>query len=244
MSKPVLSTEWWRLTDEQGEGLVFDVPGDVIWQRAYRGRNTLPICGGNTVTVRGLGKRSIKIQILLPPSSTRNTRKDQILAMADQSILYWLFPPGGEQIYVKFDPAVAIEERWQNGARVLTVGFQEIDQSVDTGAPPPGAPPFILWANPGSTVNIPAGVESVPVTVSWGGQIHPTVDSKIYITNIAHNIFYGNGLIATKTVVGSMVYIVSRGDPPPDGTYQWTLRPIDNTSYTPAYSDHFSITRL
>ena len=241
--RPVISAEPWRLTDEQGVGLQFDSPGDIIWQRAYRGRNTLPICGPNTVTVRGLGKRNIKLQILLTPNNVRDTRKDIIMAMADKSVLYWLFPPGGEQIYVKFDPTVAIEERWQNGMRLLTVGFQEIDQSVDAGAPPPGTPPMTLWANP-TIVNIPSGEENVPVTISWGSHTHPYVESKIQITNLGHNIFYGDGLIATKTVVGSMVYMISRGAPPPDGTYQWTFRPVDGTSFSPAYSDYFTLTRL
>jgi hypothetical protein len=224
----------------------FDVPGDIVWARNYRGRATIPLCGGNTITIRDLGKRNIKLAVQINPGSLRNTRKEAFIALAEQSAQFALIPPGSAPVTCKFDPAVAFEERWQNGRRLLTMGFQEVNTITDSSlvpqSPPPGMPPFTLWTNPNGTIILTGQTEPFPVTVSWGGHVHFSIPSAIWITDLAHTIFYDVGLIITKTVAGSMVYSISTATPPA-GTYQFMLGPITPGEYTPAYSSNIIIVR-
>lgn len=246
-----ISHEPWHLLGP-GVDIWFDAPGDIIWLRNYRGRNTLPLCGDNTITIRDLGKRNIKLAVQINPGAMRNTRKETFIALAEQNVQFALIPPGSGPVTCKFDPGVAFEERWQNGRRLLTMGFQEVGTPIDVGAPPPALPPFTLWANP---IDLVFTTENtvIPVTISWGGHIHYPIPSAIWITNLAHNTFYESfygAVTIPKTIVGTAYFIVTThtddvpgGTAPPNGTYQWTLRPIDGVSFEPAYSTSFTVTR-
>ena len=237
-----VSREPWHITGGSFD-IWFDSPGDILWQRNYRGRNTQPLCGPNTVTIRGLGKRNIKLQVQINPGALRNTRKETFVQMAEANLRYTLTPPGGEDIPVKFDPAVAFEEKWQNGMRVLTVGFQEVSQGADSGAPPPGISPLVIWPNPNNIIFAPGDTEKF-VTVSWAGLVYYNIDNAIWITDLAHTSFYGTGLVIPKTVSGSIVYTIGTSTPPA-GTYQWVLKAaIGGTPpYDPVYSGSFTLTR-
>lgn len=239
-----ISAEPWLLWDDTLEqGLTFDAPGDIIWVRNYRGRNTQPLCGNNTVTVRGLGKRNIKLQVQLNSTAARNVRKEKLIELAEANRNYKLTPPGGEEILVKFDPAVALEERWQNGMRLMTVGFQEVPLGVASGAPPPALPPLMVWGTPASFV-FAAETTGLYATISWAGLVNFALENGIWITNLAHDTYYGTGLIIPKSVAGSIVYLIGTATPPA-GTYQWVLQANvpDPPPYPPVYSASFTVTR-
>lgn len=236
-----ISHEPWHILGP-GVDIWFDAPGDIIWLRNYRGRNTLPLCGDNTITIRDLGKRNIKLAVQINPGAMRNTRKETFIALAENNVQFALIPPGSGPLTCKVDPGVAFEERWQNGRRLLTMGFQEVGAPIDVGAPPPALPPFTLWTNPSGTIVLTGQTAPFPVTVSWGGHVHYSTPSAIWITDLAHTIFYGDGLVIAKTVAGSMIYSISTATPPA-GTYQFILGPVTPGAYTPAYSSNIIIVR-
>jgi hypothetical protein len=213
-----ISHEPWHILGP-GVDIWFDAPGDIIWLRNYRGRNTIPLCGDNTITIRDLGKRNIKLAVQINPGAMRNTRKETFIALAENNVQFALIPPGSGPVTCKFDPGVAFEERWQNGRRLLTMGFQEVGTIVLTGQTTPS-----------------------PVTVSWGGHVHYSIPSAIWIIDLAHTTFYGDGLIIPKTVAGSMIYSISTATPPA-GTYQFVLGPIDTVAFAPVYSSEVIIVR-
>jgi hypothetical protein len=203
-----ISHEPWHILGP-GVDIWFDAPGDIIWLRNYRGRNTIPLCGDNTITIRDLGKRNIKLAVQINPGAMRNTRKETFIALAENNVQFALIPPGSGPVTCKFDPGVAFEERWQNGRRLLTMGFQEVGTPIDVGAPP---------------------------------HVHYSIPSAIWIIDLAHTTFYGDGLIIPKTVAGSMIYSISTATPPA-GTYQFVLGPIDTVAFAPVYSSEVIIVR-